>query len=162
MAEVMKSCEPDQFDEFVRLCEKAFNVVREHGHLIMTHFIAMLAAGLPELQNESDIHYLRDKLALEVGRVPPRTPTLAPHPPPHPPCTPPLAPHPPCTTYTSNVPRGMHHVGVCMFNPLPPLFPMFLQLDDDAAAAHFRTEVNNAEGSLSRLVDILAHNVRHN
>jgi hypothetical protein len=66
MAHVMKNGESDKFDEFVRICEKAFNIVRLHGHLLITHFIGMLAAGLPELESESDIHYLRDKLALEV------------------------------------------------------------------------------------------------
>ena len=71
MAHVMKgsSSESDQFGVFVRLCENTFNVVREHGHLLITHFIAMLAAGLPELETDTDIYYLRDKLALEVRMV---------------------------------------------------------------------------------------------
>ncbi len=66
MAHVMKEGDGKLFDEFVELCKSAFNGVREYGDVLITHFIAMLAAGLPELESEQDIHYLRNMLALHV------------------------------------------------------------------------------------------------
>jgi hypothetical protein len=67
MAQVMKETDSSLYSQFEQACVDAYNVVREHGFLFLTYFVAMLPAGLPELASEADINYLRKKLAVEVG-----------------------------------------------------------------------------------------------
>lgn len=55
------------FGEFKKLCSKAFRVLRANASLIENLFILMVGAGMPELMLEEDIHYLRDKLYLNLN-----------------------------------------------------------------------------------------------
>ena len=66
MAQVMKETDVRLYKQFEQACVDAYNIVREHGFLFLTYFVAMLPAGLPELSSETDIDYLREKLAMEV------------------------------------------------------------------------------------------------
>jgi hypothetical protein len=45
----------------------AYNILRHHATLLITLFFLMMACGLPELQEEKDIYWLRDKLAAHLS-----------------------------------------------------------------------------------------------
>lgn len=69
MAQVMKeNSDTTLYGDFEQACVNSYNIVREHGFLFLTYFVAMLPAGLPELASDTDINYLREKLAVEVWR----------------------------------------------------------------------------------------------
>ncbi|KAF0984835.1 hypothetical protein FDP41_000734 [Naegleria fowleri] len=53
------------FSQFEELGAKAYNILRENGHLLMNLFLLMLATGIPELQSVSDIKFLRKRLILD-------------------------------------------------------------------------------------------------
>jgi phosphatidylinositol-4,5-bisphosphate 3-kinase catalytic subunit alpha/beta/delta len=72
------------FNEFVEICQKAYNCIRKHSHLFITlfqmvilkvpkpflfnfffFFEKMISTGIPELQSESDINWISVALALE-------------------------------------------------------------------------------------------------
>lgn len=55
------------FKKFLQLCSKAFKVLRQNAALLEILFVLMCAAGMPELMKESDIHYMRDKLFLNMS-----------------------------------------------------------------------------------------------
>ena len=63
MAYVIKS--KKKFGEFVNLCQRAFNVLRKHASLLISLFVLMINAGLPELQNSDDLQWLLDALMLD-------------------------------------------------------------------------------------------------
>lgn len=50
------------YQRFVDLAVKAFNVLRKNSSLLVTLFSLMVSCGIPELQREEDISYLRDNL----------------------------------------------------------------------------------------------------
>lgn len=52
------------YKRFEHLACSAYNVLRRHGHLLITLFYLMLASGLPELQEARDMGWLQDKLML--------------------------------------------------------------------------------------------------
>ncbi|KAL7754000.1 Phosphatidylinositol 4,5-bisphosphate 3-kinase catalytic subunit alpha isoform [Sorochytrium milnesiophthora] len=62
-------CKGDQskFDRFVGYCIKAYLVVRRHADVFISLFMLMLSTGIPELQNVSDLQYLRDAFCLGVS-----------------------------------------------------------------------------------------------
>jgi len=53
------------YQEFRDLCVQAYNVLRRHSNLIVTLFSLMLSCGIPELQKESDMEYLKDVLVTD-------------------------------------------------------------------------------------------------
>ncbi|EDO42011.1 predicted protein [Nematostella vectensis] len=55
------------FQEFRRICEQAFLVLRRRGSLLINLFVMMLSAGIPELRSLDDIGYLRKTLNLNVS-----------------------------------------------------------------------------------------------
>eukprot|EP01132_Coremiostelium_polycephalum_P010003 gene10003-12268_t len=56
----------DQFKTFEELCCKAYNSIRRRAHVFLNLFLMMISTGMPELNSESDIYYLRDALALDL------------------------------------------------------------------------------------------------
>lgn len=50
------------YKRFVELAVRAFNVLRKNSSLLVTLFSLMVSCGIPELQREEDIAYLRDNL----------------------------------------------------------------------------------------------------
>ena len=50
------------YNRFVDLAVSAFNVLRKNSSLLVTLFSLMVSCGIPELQREEDISYLRDNL----------------------------------------------------------------------------------------------------
>jgi phosphatidylinositol kinase/protein kinase (PI-3 family) len=53
-----------RFKEFERLCARAYNVLRKHSNLLISLFSLMLQCGIPELETDSDLLYLRDNLLI--------------------------------------------------------------------------------------------------
>ena len=52
------------FDEFVRICGEAYNVIRASGHEFINLFQLMLSTGIPELQRAEDINWLVEKMLI--------------------------------------------------------------------------------------------------
>jgi len=67
MAHVMGGRGTPDFNKFSNFCTQAFNLVRNKGNLIISLFIMMLSAGMPELQEYADIEYLKNRLSLELS-----------------------------------------------------------------------------------------------
>uniref|UniRef100_A0A7S4L9J6 PI3K/PI4K catalytic domain-containing protein n=1 Tax=Paramoeba aestuarina TaxID=180227 RepID=A0A7S4L9J6_9EUKA len=65
--EVMGGVKSDGFAQFIKLCCKAYNVVRKHTKLFISLFSIMLETGIPRLQSGKDLRYLRT--ALQVGKT---------------------------------------------------------------------------------------------
>ena len=63
---VMGGKDSDKFKYFVRLCCRAYNIARMNGNLFLNLFSMMLSTGIPELQSEDDLLYLRDAIACEL------------------------------------------------------------------------------------------------
>lgn len=55
----------DEFTHFQEICGKAYLALRRHANLLITLFTMMLPTGIQELQNITDIGYLRQTLAVE-------------------------------------------------------------------------------------------------
>ena len=51
------------------LCCDAFIELRRESELLITLFELMLGSGMPELQNRSDIYWLREKLMPELDEA---------------------------------------------------------------------------------------------
>ncbi|OQR87155.1 phosphatidylinositol kinase [Achlya hypogyna] len=58
MAHVLGGTASDEFRKFQLLCSKAFNVVRLHVHFLVTLFLLMIPAEMPELRSRDDINHL--------------------------------------------------------------------------------------------------------
>nr|XP_002122027.2 phosphatidylinositol 4,5-bisphosphate 3-kinase catalytic subunit beta isoform-like isoform X1 [Ciona intestinalis] len=54
------------FDQFRKLCDNAFCILRKKGYLIITLFALMLHSGLPEMTSLDHLEYLRETLALHL------------------------------------------------------------------------------------------------
>ena len=65
MVEALGGTESDLYREFVVTCGQALNVNREKASLLISLFRLMISCGIPELEREEDIIYLRDKLMLD-------------------------------------------------------------------------------------------------
>lgn len=50
------------FKYFEDLCCRAYNILRQHRDLLLSLFVLMIPCGMPELQKEADVSWLRDKL----------------------------------------------------------------------------------------------------
>jgi len=48
------------FEEFVSIACRAYIIVRRHSSIFITLFSLMMSTGIPELQTEDDMNYLRD------------------------------------------------------------------------------------------------------
>ncbi|KAL4714084.1 hypothetical protein ACJJTC_008438 [Scirpophaga incertulas] len=59
--------EPIDFKIFREYCEKAFKILRDHGHLILSLFSMMISTGLRELSSEKDLQYLRETLVMDLS-----------------------------------------------------------------------------------------------
>lgn len=57
----------ERWSLYVRRCKAAFNTLRQNANLFLCLFQMMLATGIPELQKEEDIEYLRLALSLELS-----------------------------------------------------------------------------------------------
>mmetsp|Transcript_11174 Transcript_11174/g.38835 ORF Transcript_11174/g.38835 Transcript_11174/m.38835 type:complete len:1010 (-) Transcript_11174:885-3914(-) len=64
-AYVMGGVQHANFARFETLCIKAFNILRQKAHLFITLFMLMTSSGIPELQSEDDILYMRDLFLLD-------------------------------------------------------------------------------------------------
>ena len=53
--------------KFVRMCCKAFNIIRKNAHVFINLFALMLDTGIPELQSIKDIQYFRESLCLHMS-----------------------------------------------------------------------------------------------
>jgi phosphatidylinositol kinase/protein kinase (PI-3 family) len=64
MAYVLGGSSSPLFKEFELLCCRAYNVLRKHSTLLITLFSLMLQCGIPELETDADIVWLREKLLI--------------------------------------------------------------------------------------------------
>lgn len=55
----------DNFKIFADLSCKAFQTLRNHGHVLMNLFLLMMATGIPELTCVEDVMWLRNCLVLD-------------------------------------------------------------------------------------------------
>jgi hypothetical protein len=53
-------------ERFESICCQAYNIIRQHSSQFITLFTLMLASGLPELQSEADIQFIKDRLQLHL------------------------------------------------------------------------------------------------
>ena len=65
MVEALGGTESALYLEFVEMCGQALNIIRQKSSLLISLFRLMISCGIPELEREDDIIYLRDKLMLE-------------------------------------------------------------------------------------------------
>jgi phosphatidylinositol-4,5-bisphosphate 3-kinase len=56
----------DNFNRFESICCQAYNVIRKYSSQFITLFTLMLASGLPELQSEQDILFIKERLQLNL------------------------------------------------------------------------------------------------
>jgi phosphatidylinositol-4,5-bisphosphate 3-kinase len=54
------------FKRFKELCCRAFNILRKNVLLLENLFLLSVSAGMPELAEADDVHYLRDMLLLDT------------------------------------------------------------------------------------------------
>eukprot|EP00005_Dracoamoeba_jomungandri_P001666 CAMPEP_0174251648 /NCGR_PEP_ID=MMETSP0439-20130205/1398_1 /TAXON_ID=0 /ORGANISM="Stereomyxa ramosa, Strain Chinc5" /LENGTH=1738 /DNA_ID=CAMNT_0015332009 /DNA_START=91 /DNA_END=5307 /DNA_ORIENTATION=+ len=66
MAFVMGGRDSRKFDYFIRLCCRAFNIVRRHGNVIISLFAMMLRSGIPQLSSKNDLQYLINVLMINT------------------------------------------------------------------------------------------------
>ncbi|KAG9415654.1 Phosphatidylinositol 4,5-bisphosphate 3-kinase catalytic subunit gamma isoform [Aphanomyces cochlioides] len=57
------------FLKFIKLCGDAFNVVRQHLHLVVTLLVLMLPAELPELVDREAIQYIVETVCPELDKT---------------------------------------------------------------------------------------------
>ncbi len=62
----MGSRDSQGFRLFVKLCCRAFAVLRRHAQLLLALFALLLKTGIPELTEPEDIDYVRNALALDL------------------------------------------------------------------------------------------------
>eukprot|EP00500_Bicosoecida_sp_ms1_P008476 CAMPEP_0203824696 /NCGR_PEP_ID=MMETSP0115-20131106/52403_1 /ASSEMBLY_ACC=CAM_ASM_000227 /TAXON_ID=33651 /ORGANISM="Bicosoecid sp, Strain ms1" /LENGTH=127 /DNA_ID=CAMNT_0050733743 /DNA_START=80 /DNA_END=460 /DNA_ORIENTATION=- len=65
-AAVIGKVDSPEFRQFEDLCCRAYNVLRHNSQLLITLFYLMMSCGIPELEKQEDIYWLRDKLALNL------------------------------------------------------------------------------------------------
>ena len=66
MAYVMGEEDGAYWDYFVKICCKAYNILRKHSKLFITLFAMMLSTGLPQLKYFEDLYYLRSAFAVHL------------------------------------------------------------------------------------------------
>ena len=55
------------FELFVEYCIRGYNLVRKYGHFLISIFMLMLSAGMPELSTSADLDYLVKTLSLDIS-----------------------------------------------------------------------------------------------
>src|SRR3990167_7862723 len=65
-AYVMGGVGSPQFEQFVALCCKGYNILRKHASRFINLMAMMLSTGIPELRKPKDIDYLRNTLCLDL------------------------------------------------------------------------------------------------
>jgi len=63
--QVIHSGGEGQFERFRELCETAYLILRKDGSLLVSLLAMMLSTGMPELQAEADLEYMRTQLQLD-------------------------------------------------------------------------------------------------
>jgi phosphatidylinositol kinase/protein kinase (PI-3 family) len=63
---VMGGEKSEMFKSFVALCCSAYNILRRNNRLLVSLFVMMLHAGLPQLQKAEDIEHLKTALAVDM------------------------------------------------------------------------------------------------
>ncbi|CAL4116873.1 unnamed protein product, partial [Meganyctiphanes norvegica] len=58
----------EEFIKFKEYCEQAFEILRQYGSFIISLFAMMISTGLPELQSEKDLDYLKETLKLDLSK----------------------------------------------------------------------------------------------
>jgi len=66
-AYVMGGKDAPDFNRFLDLCSRAYNVLRKHANIFINLFAMMLSTGIPELKSTDDIQYLRDAFSLDLN-----------------------------------------------------------------------------------------------
>jgi len=69
MVYLMGGSSSDNFKLFESLCCRGYNILRQHGHLLLTLFSLMLSTGIPQLTAPEDISYLRNALMLDASNA---------------------------------------------------------------------------------------------
>jgi hypothetical protein len=64
-AYVMGGKDSPDFNRFVDLCGRAYNLLRKNANVFINLFCMMLSTGIPELRSAEDIEYLRDAFSLD-------------------------------------------------------------------------------------------------
>ncbi|KAF0701276.1 Aste57867_8205 [Aphanomyces stellatus] len=67
MAHVLGGRESAEFASFVNTCTEAFNIVRKHVYLMVTLFLLMIPADMPELRDRKDISHLVEVCLLNMS-----------------------------------------------------------------------------------------------
>ena len=67
MAYVMGGKGSNDFKNFEEYCIRGYNLVRKNGHLLISIFMMMLSAGMPELSSSADLEYLVNQLSLDIS-----------------------------------------------------------------------------------------------
>jgi len=67
MAFVMGGRGAKDFDTFVEYCLRGYNLCRKNGHFLISIFMMMLSAGMPELSTAADLEYLVNQLSLDIS-----------------------------------------------------------------------------------------------
>jgi phosphatidylinositol-4,5-bisphosphate 3-kinase len=57
-----------EFQDFQKLCGRAYLILRDHANLLISLFTLMLPSGIAELQSISDVDYLRKTLAVDMDK----------------------------------------------------------------------------------------------
>jgi phosphatidylinositol-4,5-bisphosphate 3-kinase len=66
-AYVMGGKDSPQFNRFIELCCRAYNILRAHASMFINLFQMMLSTGIPELTSTQDIDYLRDAFCIGMS-----------------------------------------------------------------------------------------------
>lgn len=66
MVYIMGGRESQQFQLFIRLCCRAYNIVRKHCSVFVNLFSMMISCGIPQLSSKSDLNHLVKAMAPEM------------------------------------------------------------------------------------------------
>ena len=55
------------FGEFLKLCKNIYNILRKESTFLITLMQMAVGMGLPELRQNSDIKYMRNRLMLHLS-----------------------------------------------------------------------------------------------
>lgn len=67
MGDITKTGGDGFYSLFTDLCSTAYNLLRVQASLFMNLFAMMMSSGMPELQTEEDLYYLKDTLDLDLS-----------------------------------------------------------------------------------------------
>ncbi len=59
----------EDFEKFQDYCTKAYNLIRKKGGHLISLFIMMIIAGMPELASYTDIDYLKNQLSMDLSEL---------------------------------------------------------------------------------------------